>query len=60
MAKELGGINTLEYWISGYGLSRHIMFSHLHYYLGPNAMIRPFQLCVGFPHYLLCLGKNVN
>ena len=32
-----------SYFVPGYGISRHIMFSHVHFYLGPDAMVRPYQ-----------------
>ncbi|OQE41328.1 hypothetical protein PENCOP_c005G00408 [Penicillium coprophilum] len=31
-----------QYWLPGYGLSRHIVLGHIHYFLGPSATVRPF------------------
>ncbi|CAD6577245.1 MAG: hypothetical protein ASARMPRED_008187 [Alectoria sarmentosa] len=30
------------YFVPGYGISRHIMFTHIQYHLGPYASVRPF------------------
>ena len=35
--------SDLSYFVPGYGISRHIMFSHIHFYLGPHADVRPYQ-----------------
>lgn len=37
-----------EYWLPGYGLSRNIVLSNIHYFLGPSATVRPytFQVCI--------------
>ncbi|OCT52989.1 hypothetical protein CLCR_10946 [Cladophialophora carrionii] len=32
-----------DYWISGYGLSRHIVLRQLQYFLGPGATVRPYS-----------------
>ena len=32
-----------SYFVPGYGISRHIIFSHIQYYLGPYATVRPYQ-----------------
>jgi hypothetical protein len=32
-----------DYWISGYGLSRHIVLRQLQYFLGPSATVRPYS-----------------
>lgn len=32
-----------EYWLPGYGLSRHIVFKELQCFLGPNATVRPYS-----------------
>lgn len=32
-----------SYFVPGYGISRHIIFSHIQYYLGPHATVRPYQ-----------------
>jgi hypothetical protein len=31
-----------QYWLPGYGLSRHIVLGHIHYFLGPSASVRPY------------------
>ena len=31
------------YFVPGYGISRHIIFSHIQYYLGPSATVRPYS-----------------
>ena len=33
----------LRYFVPGYGISRHIILSHLHFYLGPYASARPYS-----------------
>lgn len=30
------------YFVPGYGISRHIMFTHIQYHLGPYVSVRPF------------------
>ncbi|EPS29809.1 hypothetical protein PDE_04759 [Penicillium oxalicum 114-2] len=32
-----------QYWLPGYGLSRHIVLGHIHYFLGPSASARPYS-----------------
>ena len=32
-----------QYFVPGYSISRHIIFSHINYYLGPYASVRPFS-----------------
>ncbi|KIX00749.1 uncharacterized protein Z518_09814 [Rhinocladiella mackenziei CBS 650.93] len=32
-----------EYWLPGYGLSRHIVLRQLQYFLGPSATVRPYS-----------------
>ncbi|KIW11049.1 hypothetical protein PV08_10348 [Exophiala spinifera] len=32
-----------DYWLPGYGLSRHIVLRQMHYYLGPTATVRPYS-----------------
>jgi len=32
-----------SYFVPGYGLSRHVVFTHIPYYLGPCASVRPFS-----------------
>lgn len=32
-----------SYFVPGYGISRHVMFTNIHYYLGPYASVRPFS-----------------
>ncbi|KAJ9603602.1 hypothetical protein H2200_011788 [Cladophialophora chaetospira] len=34
---------TTDYWISGYGLSRHIVLRQLQYFLGPSSTVRPYS-----------------
>lgn len=34
---------TQEYWLPGYGLSRHIVLRQLQYFLGPSATVRPYS-----------------
>ncbi|RAL01675.1 uncharacterized protein BO80DRAFT_354087 [Aspergillus ibericus CBS 121593] len=45
-----------QYWLPGYGLSRHIVLGHIQYFLGPSASVRPYSyqgrdgyLIVGVP-----------
>lgn len=40
-----------QYWLPGFGLSRHIVLGHIQYFLGPNASARPFtyQVMNGAP-----------
>lgn len=37
-----------KYWLPGYGLSRHIVFGHIHYFLGPSASVWPYIYQVTF------------
>ncbi|KAJ5341423.1 hypothetical protein N7541_010547 [Penicillium brevicompactum] len=32
-----------QYWLPGYGLSRHVVLGHIHEFLGPSATVRPFS-----------------
>ena len=32
-----------SYFVPGYKISRHVMFTNIHYYLGPYASVRPFS-----------------
>ena len=32
-----------RYFVPGFGISRHIIFSHIHFYLGPYASVRPYS-----------------
>jgi hypothetical protein len=36
-----------QYWLPGFGLSRHVVLSQIHCFLGPTASVRPFtyQVC---------------
>ncbi|CAG8939699.1 unnamed protein product [Penicillium salamii] len=50
-----------QYWLPGYGLSRHIVLGHIHYFLGPSATARPFcyqgregYMIVGVPLTRVC------
>ncbi|KAJ5158545.1 uncharacterized protein N7500_008196 [Penicillium coprophilum] len=38
-----------QYWLPGYGLSRHIVLGHIHYFLGPSATGREGYLINGVP-----------
>jgi len=33
-----------QYWLPGYGLSRHIVLRQIQYFLGPTASARPYSL----------------
>ena len=35
--------DEVSYFVPGYGISRHIMFHHIRFYLGPDADCRPYQ-----------------
>lgn len=37
-----------QYWLPGYGLSRHIVLGHIHYFLGPSASARPYSYQVSW------------
>ena len=32
-----------SYFVPGFGISRHIIFSHIQIYLGPDASVRPYS-----------------
>ncbi|KAA6411569.1 MAG: hypothetical protein FRX48_04849 [Lasallia pustulata] len=32
-----------QYFVPGFGISRHIIFGHIQYYLGPSASVRPYS-----------------
>ena len=32
-----------RYFVPGFGISRNIIFSHIHLYLGPSASVRPYS-----------------
>lgn len=32
-----------EYFVPGFGISRQVMFSHIQFYLGPYASVRPYS-----------------
>ncbi|KAJ9636163.1 hypothetical protein H2204_005435 [Knufia peltigerae] len=34
---------TSDYWLPGYGLSRHIVLRQMQYHLGPTATVRPYS-----------------
>ena len=40
-----------EYWLPGYGLSRHIVFGQLQYFLGPSATVRAYAYQVKYLSY---------
>lgn len=31
-----------QYWLPGFGLSRHIVLGHIQFFLGPSATVRPY------------------
>ncbi|KAI9881445.1 MAG: hypothetical protein M1830_000007 [Pleopsidium flavum] len=35
--------SSQEYFVPGFGISRQVMFSHLQFYLGPYASVRPYS-----------------
>jgi hypothetical protein len=39
--------DSQQYWLPGFGLSRHIVLGHIQYFLGPDASVRPYtyQVC---------------
>lgn len=37
------GFEHKQYFVPGFGISRHIIFGHIQYYLGPSASVRPYQ-----------------
>ncbi|KAJ5950804.1 uncharacterized protein N7479_009217 [Penicillium vulpinum] len=50
-----------QYWLPGYGLSRHIVLGHIQYFLGPSATVRPFayQACLAIAfHYELYIAHS--
>ena len=32
-----------QYFVPGFGISRYVIFSHIQYYLGPDATVRPYS-----------------
>ncbi|MCJ1305442.1 hypothetical protein MMC08_008256 [Hypocenomyce scalaris] len=32
-----------QYFVPGFGISRHVIFGHIQYYLGPSASVRPYS-----------------
>ncbi|EED19425.1 conserved hypothetical protein [Talaromyces stipitatus ATCC 10500] len=40
--QTMSGAREQQYWLPGYGLSRHIVLGHIQYFLGPSASARPF------------------
>ena len=48
-----------SYFVPGYGISRHIMFSHIHFYLGPYASVRPYSY-QGREGYLVTAGRTLT
>ena len=36
------GTTYISYFVPGYMISRQVMFSNVHYFLGPQASVRPF------------------
>ncbi|KAA8646246.1 uncharacterized protein ATNIH1004_007673 [Aspergillus tanneri] len=41
-----------QYWLPGYGLSRHIVLGHIQYFLGPSASVRPDATDISLWAYL--------
>ena len=39
----MSSYDTKQYFVPGYNISRHIMFSHIQIYLGPYATVRPYS-----------------
>ena len=37
------GNELKQYFLPGWGISRNILFSHIHFFLGPYASVRPFS-----------------
>lgn len=50
-----------QYWLPGFGLSRHIVLGHIQYFLGPSASARPFtyQVMNGAPYHLVHVMSNL-
>lgn len=48
-----------SYFVPGYGISRHIIFSHIHFYLGPYASVRPYSY-QGREGYLVTAGRQLT
>ena len=48
-----------SYFVPGYGISRHIMFSQVHFYLGPYASVRPYSY-QGREGYLVTAGRTLT
>ena len=40
---NMSSYDSHQYFVPGYSISRHIIFSHINYYLGPYASVRPFS-----------------
>lgn len=43
MSSALSHDECSSYFVPGYSISRHIIFSHIHFYLGPYASVRPYS-----------------
>ncbi|KAL8814048.1 MAG: hypothetical protein Q9223_006702 [Gallowayella weberi] len=43
MPHEVAGSQYNRYFLPGWGISRNILFSHIHFFLGPYATARPFS-----------------
>lgn len=48
-----------SYFVPGFGISRHIIFSHIHFYLGPYASVRPYSY-QGREGYLVTAGRPLT
>ena len=40
---SMTGNELKQYFLPGWGISRNILFSHIHFFLGPHASVRPYS-----------------
>ena len=40
---SIAGNELEQYFLPGWGISRNILFSHIHFFLGPHASVRPYS-----------------
>ena len=40
---SITGNELKQYFVPGWGISRNILFSHIHFFLGPHASVRPYS-----------------
>ncbi|CAO1602983.1 hypothetical protein XANCAGTX0491_006577 [Xanthoria calcicola] len=40
---SITGNELKQYFLPGWGISRNILFSHIHFFLGPHASVRPYS-----------------